>query len=60
VKDFGLSRNVPVKRGATALLCIDVQNYSVEAANMRTSRWRRRSDAMGTSSARCESGRCPI
>jgi ureidoacrylate peracid hydrolase len=30
VKDFGLSRNVPVKRGATALLFVDVQNYSAE------------------------------
>lgn len=30
MKDFGLSRDVPVKRGATALLFIDVQNYSVE------------------------------
>jgi ureidoacrylate peracid hydrolase len=28
VKDFGLSRDVPVRRGATALLFIDVQNYS--------------------------------
>ena len=28
MKDFGLSRNVPVKRGATALLFVDVQNYS--------------------------------
>ena len=30
MKDFGLSRNVPVKRGATALLFVDVQNYSAE------------------------------
>jgi ureidoacrylate peracid hydrolase len=30
VKDFGLSRDVPVKRGATALLFVDVQNYSAE------------------------------
>jgi ureidoacrylate peracid hydrolase len=30
VKDFGLSRDVPVKRGATALLFVDVQNYSTE------------------------------
>jgi ureidoacrylate peracid hydrolase len=30
VKHFGLSRNVPVKRGATALLFVDVQNYSAE------------------------------
>jgi len=28
VKNFGLSRNVPVKHGATALLFVDVQNYS--------------------------------
>lgn len=30
VKDFGLSRNVPVKLGAAALLFVDVQNYSAE------------------------------
>jgi ureidoacrylate peracid hydrolase len=30
VKDFGLSRDVPVKRGATALLFVDVQNFSAE------------------------------
>jgi ureidoacrylate peracid hydrolase len=30
VKDFGLSRDAPVKRGATALLFVDVQNYSAE------------------------------
>jgi ureidoacrylate peracid hydrolase len=30
MKDFGLSRDVPVKRGETALLFIDVQNYSAE------------------------------
>ncbi len=29
MKDFGLSRNVPVKLGATALLFVDVQNYSM-------------------------------
>jgi ureidoacrylate peracid hydrolase len=29
MKDFGLSRDVPVKLGATALLFIDVQNYSM-------------------------------
>ncbi len=29
MKDFGLSRDVPVKRGATALLFVDVQNYSM-------------------------------
>ena len=29
MKDFGLSRDVPVKRGATALLIVDVQNYSL-------------------------------
>lgn len=28
MKDFGLSRNVPVRRGETALLFIDVQNYT--------------------------------
>lgn len=28
MKDYGLSRNVPVRRGATALLFVDVQNYS--------------------------------
>jgi len=30
MKDFGLSRDVPVKKGATALLFVDVQNYSAE------------------------------
>jgi ureidoacrylate peracid hydrolase len=30
MKDFGLSRNVPVRSGATALLFVDVQNYSAE------------------------------
>lgn len=30
MKDFGLSRNVPVKLGATALLFVDVQNYSAQ------------------------------
>ena len=30
MKDFGLSRDVPVQRGATALLFVDVQNYSTE------------------------------
>jgi len=30
MKDFGLSRDVPVKRGATALLFVDVQNYSTD------------------------------
>lgn len=30
MKDFGLSRDVPVKRDATAVLFVDVQNYSVE------------------------------
>ena len=30
MKNFGLSRDVPVKRGATALLFVDVQNYSAE------------------------------
>ena len=30
MKDFGLSRDVAVKRGATALLFVDVQNYSAE------------------------------
>jgi len=30
MKDFGLSRNVPVKPGSTALLFVDVQNYSLE------------------------------
>ena len=30
MKDFGLSRDVPVQRGATALLFVDVQNYSAE------------------------------
>ena len=29
MKDFGLSRNVPVKLGATALLFVDAQNYSM-------------------------------
>jgi ureidoacrylate peracid hydrolase len=30
MKDFGVSRDVPVKRGATALLFVDVQNFSAE------------------------------
>jgi ureidoacrylate peracid hydrolase len=30
MKNFGLSRDVPVRRGATALLFVDVQNYSME------------------------------
>ncbi len=30
MKDFGLSRDTPVKRGETALLFVDVQNYSME------------------------------
>jgi ureidoacrylate peracid hydrolase len=30
MKNFGLSRDVPVKRGTTALLFVDVQNYSAE------------------------------
>jgi ureidoacrylate peracid hydrolase len=30
MKDFGLSRDVPVKLGVTALLFVDVQNYSAE------------------------------
>jgi ureidoacrylate peracid hydrolase len=30
VKDFGLSRDVLVKRGSTALLFVDVQKYSTE------------------------------
>jgi ureidoacrylate peracid hydrolase len=30
MKDFGLSRNIPVKLGTTALLFVDVQNYSAE------------------------------
>jgi ureidoacrylate peracid hydrolase len=30
MKDFGLSRDVPVKRGSTAILFVDVQNYSAE------------------------------
>lgn len=29
MKDFGLSRNVPVKLGSAALLFVDVQNYSM-------------------------------
>ena len=31
MKDFGLTRDVPVERGATALLFVDVQNYSTES-----------------------------
>ncbi len=34
MKDFGLSRDVPVKRGATALLFVDVQHYSAEGGGM--------------------------
>jgi ureidoacrylate peracid hydrolase len=30
MKDFGLTRDVPIRRGATALLFVDVQNYSTE------------------------------
>jgi ureidoacrylate peracid hydrolase len=30
MKNFGLSRDVPVRRGATALLFVDAQNYSME------------------------------
>ncbi|APZ42102.1 isochorismatase family cysteine hydrolase [Acidihalobacter ferrooxydans] len=30
MKDFGLSRDVPVRKGMTALLFVDVQNYSAE------------------------------
>ena len=30
MKDFGLSRDVPVKPGASAILVVDVQNYSAE------------------------------
>ncbi len=30
MKHFGFSRDVPVRRGATALLFVDVQNYSTE------------------------------
>jgi len=33
MKDFGLSRDVPVKLGATALLFVDVQNYSAEGGS---------------------------
>ena len=36
VKDFGLSREVAVKRGATALLFVDVQNYSAEGGGEYT------------------------
>lgn len=36
MKDFGLSRDVPVKRGATALLFVDVQNYSAEGGGKYT------------------------
>ncbi|MBW4090913.1 MAG: cysteine hydrolase [Proteobacteria bacterium] len=28
MRDFGISRDVPVRKGATALLFVDVQNYS--------------------------------
>jgi ureidoacrylate peracid hydrolase len=31
MKDFGLSRDVPVRCAATALLFVDVQNYSMES-----------------------------
>jgi len=31
MKDFGLSREVPARRGATAMLFVDVQNYSSES-----------------------------
>lgn len=34
MKDFGLSRDVPVTRGETALLFVDVQNYSMPGGGM--------------------------
>ena len=34
MRDFGLSRQVPVKRGATAVLFVDVQNYSAEGGGL--------------------------
>ena len=34
MKQFGLSRDVPVRRGATALLFVDVQNYSMEGGGL--------------------------
>jgi ureidoacrylate peracid hydrolase len=36
MKDFGLSRNVPVTLGATALLFVDVQNYSMQGGGEYT------------------------
>jgi len=36
MKNFGLSRDVPVRRGATALLFVDVQNYSMEDGGAHT------------------------
>jgi ureidoacrylate peracid hydrolase len=36
MKNFGLSRNVPVQRGATALLFVDVQNYSMQGGGKYT------------------------
>jgi ureidoacrylate peracid hydrolase len=36
MKDFGLSRNVPVVPGQTALLLIDVQNYTMEGGGEYT------------------------
>jgi ureidoacrylate peracid hydrolase len=36
MKDFGLSRDVPVEKGKTALLFIDVQNYSAPGGGAYT------------------------
>lgn len=34
MKDFGLSRDVPVTRGASAILFVDAQNYSAEGGGL--------------------------
>ena len=61
MKDFGLSRDVPVKRGQTALLFVDVQNYSAEGGEgMQVFRQKFLKRDTDTSSARCENEWCQI
>ena len=58
MKNFGLERNVPVVPAQTALLIIDVQNYTMEGggvcAGLTPEEWR---TATGSFSARCGGGR---
>ena len=61
MKDFGLSREVPVKRGQTALLFVDVQNYSAEGGeSLRGFRRKLLKRDTDTSSARCKNEWCQI